>query len=98
MPYKYNLYTEKNNGEAGRAGRPLAELHSSAFGLLHFGPSHNLLRHCSAITCILRAPPPTPVLGWTGPPGPAARPERPTHGAKNKAPQEICRAIERINA
>jgi len=32
------------------------------------GPSHNLLRPRSAGTCILRAPPPALVRGWTSPP------------------------------
>ena len=42
----------------------------AAFGVLHSGPSHRLLRHRFAITCIRRAPPSARVRGWTRPPEP----------------------------
>ena len=49
---------------SGRRSVVSGGLHSAS---LHSGPSHNLLRHCYAITCILRAPPPIRVRGWTRP-------------------------------
>ena len=54
--------------------RTLAELRSAGLpGLLRSGPSQRFLRPRRARTCLRRAPSPTPVRGWTGPPGAACR-------------------------
>lgn len=49
--------------EMPSASQLLAELHSAAFGVLHYGPSHNLLCPACSGTCILRAPSPYPCPG-----------------------------------
>ena len=49
--------------EMPSASQLLAELHSAAFGVLHYGPSHNLLRPAYCGTRILRAPSPYPCPG-----------------------------------